>query len=413
MSVEHAWNSYCEDCEQVRQLFLRDPMVGKYPRLAANAHFILQQTQAMAYNLVMAPRQDSPHFIRGHFFEPLLYTAHQPNPDFVYQTAFLNGARRWRITGQRNSAHWTEIQVSRGWWGEAGYDSIGNYELDDFVARSDGSFEVLAGPDPSPGNWIRLDAASGNNVLLVRTAMYDWDRETPPEFFIQPIDDGPNGPAILEEAEVIRRLKLCAEFIKHCIGRWTTRGSPALLEKAGWHHFVTRRGEPSRGGANPFAQYGQAVYELSGDEALIIETENPGAVYWGISLGNWWWETIDPTHYKTSINGHQAVIDADGRFRAVLAHRDPGVANWLDPAGWNAGVILLRWYRAQTEQKVMSRKVPFAEVRRHLPADTAAISSAQRQEEIVRRGRAVMRWYGYEPPSLSRTNLGVGWSVID
>ena len=36
------------------------------------------------------------------------------------------------------------------------------------------------------------------------------------------------------------------------------------------------------------------------------------------------------------LNGHQAVLD-DGVFRAVVAHRDPGVANWLDTAGNRRG----------------------------------------------------------------------------
>ena len=103
----------------MRDCFVRDPMTKKYPHLLANAHFLLLQTQAMAYNQVMAPRQDSPVFFSGHFFEPLLYTGHQPNPDFHYQVAFVNGARRWRITGRRNSARWIDIQVSKGWWRRA------------------------------------------------------------------------------------------------------------------------------------------------------------------------------------------------------------------------------------------------------------------------------------------------------
>src|SRR5512138_1969064 len=131
-TIEAAWQRYLDDCERMRQKFLRDPMCAKYPALVANAHFVLQQTQALAYNLVMAPRQDSPVFTTHHYFEPLIYTAHQPNPDFVYQAAFLNGARRWRITGRRQSARWVDIQVSCGWWGEPGYDGIGNYDLDDF-----------------------------------------------------------------------------------------------------------------------------------------------------------------------------------------------------------------------------------------------------------------------------------------
>jgi hypothetical protein len=399
ITVDTAWKTYLDDCEAMRQLFLRDPMVEKYPHLRANAHFILQQTQAMAYNLVMAPRQNSPAFICGHLFEPLLYTAHQPNPDFAYQAAFVNGARRWRITGRRNSAHWVDIGVMRGWWGEPDFEGLGNYDLDEFKIDSDGRFEIIASPTPEPGNWIRLDASNRNNVLNIRVAMYDWESEVAPELYIEAVDDGPRGPAILEEAEIVRRLGLCGEMVKHCVGRWTTRASAKLLKTVGINQFFTARGDASRGGANPLAQYGQAVYELAPDEALIIETENPQAPYWGISLGTWWWETTDPTHHQSSINGHQAVMDRDGKFRAVLARQDPGVPNWLDPVCWDAGIILLRWYRAKSEQVVKTQKVPVSDVRRYLPADTAVIDVEQRRHNVERRRRAVMRWYGYRMPN--------------
>ncbi len=396
MNIDAAWQRYLDDCEQMRQIFLRDPMIEKYPLLAANAHFVMQQTQAMAYNQVMAPRQDSPCFTSHHFFEPLIYTAHQPNPDFVYQTAFLNGARRWRITGRRNSAHWVDIQVSRGWWGESDSGGVGNYDLDrDFAIDPDGSFEIIASPEPSPGNWLRLDPSNRNNVLQVRPAMYDWENEVPPQFRIEPLDTVPSAPVIHDADEIIRRLGLCGEFIKHCIGRWTTKGSPKLQKLAGMNHFVAYRGDPARGGANPLALYGQSVYELAHDEALIIETDKPDAPYWGISLGTWWWETTDPTHYKNSINGHQAVFDSDGKFRAVLTRRDPGVPNWLDPVCWDVGIILLRWYRPAQDPQVSTKKVPFSELRNHLPPDTPVVTPEQRKTEIERRRRAVMRWYGY------------------
>ena len=397
--VDAAWSRYSQVCEDMRQRFLRDPMCEKYPLLRANAHFVLQQTQAMAYNLVMGTRAESPVFTSHHMFEPLVYTAHQPNPDFCYQLAFLNGARRWRITGHRRSAHWVDIQATRGYWGDPRYDGIGNYDLDDFEICADGSFEIIASPEAVRGNWIRLDPEHANNSLLVRPALCDWDNEVPPEFYIEPLDDGPTGPAILDEAEIIRRLDLCAEFIRHCISRWTTRGSPRLRDMVGFNNFVTYRGDASRGGANPLAQYGQAVYELAPDEALIIETEKPVAKYWGISLGTWWWETTDPVEHHASINGHQAVIDADGKFRAVLSRKDPGVPNWLDPVCWDAGIILFRWYRADREYPIVTRKVPWSDVRNHLPRETPVVTAAQRREQIERRRSAVLRWYGHLPRS--------------
>ena len=63
---------------------------------------------------------------------------------------------------------------------------------------------------------------------------------------------------------------------------------------------------------------------LGDDEALVIEVTPPEALYWSVSLGNFWWETIDYANRQSSLNGHQAVLDADGVFRAVVAHARPG-----------------------------------------------------------------------------------------
>jgi hypothetical protein len=71
-------------------------------------------------------------------------------------------------------------------------------------------------------------------------------------------------------------------------------------------------------------------------------------LYWSFSLGNVWWETIDYGNRQSSLNGHQAVVDDDGKVRVVVAHQDPGAANWLDTGGHSEGAIILRCVRTVT-----------------------------------------------------------------
>ena len=47
-------------------------------------------------------------------------------------------------------------------------------------------------------------------------------------------------------------------------------------------------------------------WSLGDDECLVIEVTPPDALYWSVSLGNYWWETIDYAHRQSSLNGHQA-----------------------------------------------------------------------------------------------------------
>ena len=95
------------------------------------------------------------------------------------------------------------------------------------------------------------------------------------------------------------------------------------------------------------------------------------------------------------MNGQQAHIDTDGRFRAVVSRRDPGVPNWLDTICWDVGIILLRWYRAEQKQAITTKTVHIDDVRKHLPVDTPTVTSDERKLKVEQRRRAVMRWYGY------------------
>lgn len=389
-----AWRKYLADIEEVRQMFLAEPILRERPETEGAAVTLLHQTVALAYNLVMAPRQDYPVFLLQSYLDPIVYLGHLPCPDFTYRIAFLNGARTWRIRGKRNTSHWIDLQLNRGWWGEPDGKCLANYDLDDFALAADGSFEIIASSERHAGNWLELDPTSRNNVLLVRQSNYDWEHETMIALDIVPGDDRPAAPMIHDAAEVSRRLDLAGRMMKHCVKIWTAPASRRLLKYTPMNALVVRSGDGDRG-ANPLAQYGQGLFELTDDEALIIETAVPDAKYWSIQLGNWWWETLDYTYHKSSINGAQAVIDADGRFRCVIAHSDPGVPNWLDPVGWRTGLIMLRWYRAKTALEVTTRKVTIDELRAHLPATTPNVSGAARAAEIEARRRGALRRYGY------------------
>ena len=393
-NLDQAWKKYLAEVEEVRQLFLDEPIVRENPLAEAAAYTLLHQTIALSYNTVMAPRQDFPVFLLQAYLDPYVYLGHLPCPDFVHRMCFLNGTRTWRIWGKRNNCHWVDIQVERGFWGEPGFTCLANYDFDDFEIGADGTYEIIASPEPQPGNWIKLDASSGNNNLLIRQATYDWTREIGIEYNIEPLDPMPPRSIVLDSDEVIRRLDLAGRMMKHCVNIWTAPASRRLLRHTRMNEFVVRRGDGGRG-ANPLAQYAQGLFEIADDEALIVEADVPRAKYWSIQLGNWWWETLDYSHHKSSINGFQAVPDVDGKFRAVIARRDPGVPNWLDPIAWNTGLMLIRWYRADSELAVRPERVPLAELRRHLPAETAALTAGQRRDEVRGRHQGTLRRYGY------------------
>ena len=115
------------------------------------------------------------------------------------------------------------------------------------------------------------------------------------------------------------------------------------------------------------------------------------ARYWSLHIGNFWWESLDYASRHTSLNHHQAVLDADGVFRAVVAHRDPGVPNWLDTMGHTKGPLLFRWVVAEYGPEAKTKVVPFDQIRGRLPPGTATVGPEERAEIIRRRRRGVQR----------------------
>jgi hypothetical protein len=132
-------------------------------------------------------------------------------------------------------------------------------------------------------------------------------------------------------------------------------------------------------------------FRLDPDEALVVEVTPPEGLYWSYSLGNPWWETIDYARRQSSLNGHQAVVDEDGLVRVVIAHEDPGVANWLDTAGHSAGPVILRCVRTESAPVPTTRVVPFVDVAGALPEGTRRVTPEERRRHIAARRLAVSK----------------------
>jgi hypothetical protein len=161
-----------------------------------------------------------------------------------------------------------------------------------------------------------------------------------------------------------------------------------VKERVGWNVF-----EPVRmPGALAKQTYWPACFQLAPDEALIIETALPERrPYWNIQLNDPYFNALEYVYRLSSTNGHFAKLSSDDRFRAVIALTDPGVPNWLDPAGYTEGGIYGRWYGCDSEPVPTITRVKLAELRDHLPPDTVTVSAEERAEELSARVRACQR----------------------
>jgi hypothetical protein len=314
-------------------------------------------------------------------------------PDCLYLYAPVRGDAVYRVWGSRGTARHVDFQVN---WGHfalgdmAAWGTVSSANDLELGFAADGSFELWLGGPPRPHNWLPL--ASNAEFLLVRQYFGDWERERPGDLMIARVDGG-------GAATGLRSDQLAARFER--LITWLDRGgalwermSRGLVEGMAPNSVLLTRPEASDQRAGLRGQaYGIGNFHCGSDEAVIVRFDPPQCRHWSVSLANWWWESLDFGNRQTSLNAHQAQLDTDGVFRAVIAHVDPGVPNWLDTTGHERGTLAIRFLLANEAPKVEFERVALGELWASLPRSTARVTSGERASQLVRRRDAVQRRY--------------------
>ncbi len=304
-------------------------------------------------------------------------------PDCIYTRAKLRGGESYRLFGNRGTARYVGLQTMDG------IVSTANELVDELEMDADGSFEVVLSRDEHDGNWMLIQGA--HPTLTVRHFFYDWDSEVPSSLRIERIGEragmsgatGATGAPVEPDVALSRQLAALGDFVHDNLKFFLQFGAAAPS-----NGFLPPIDRTSIGAA---AENKPVIgrWELGPDQALILEVEPPKGVYWSFSVGNPWWETIHYGRHQSSLNAHQAAVDADGLVRVVLCGRDPGVANWLDTAGHSNGPMILRCVRTTTAPTPQTRLVAFDEVAAALPAQTKRVTPDERAVVLEQRRRAV------------------------
>ena len=302
-----------------------------------------------------------------------------PDPDYIYYGTPIDGHGIYRLRGFMGTNRFTFLQFTGSDLTDP-HGTVGmleGYALNDFKAAPDGSFELMLSaerPSGYTGNWRRLDPRSKS--LFVRAAAYDWLHERDPAIGIERMDRPVVRPRPTA-TEIAGKLSALADFVKEDTLVW-------------WRHMadLQRRQLWNRIGVEPWGTfpgqvYLEGLYRIADDEALIIETDVPkNCRYWSFLVGDMQFRTVDWENHQSSLNGFQAKLDSDGKFRAVISRTDPGVPNWLDPGGYRQGVIQGRWNLCDSEPLPTTKLVKLSELRHFLPKDTPVVSAAQRDSEL-------------------------------
>ena len=281
------------------------------------------------------------------------------NPDNFYMNCEISGEYDYRIRGQRGTIPYLSIESKAGSYGSSGtMEPTGHLELDELVMDEGGNFEILVSATPKPGNWLPLREDSDN--LLVRQTFHDRVAESPASLSIECLNAAGSNVLLAENFQ--QQLAAAPQFIN---------GTANLF--ADWMQLFSEHvnqlppNDQSmclRAGGDPSIYYHNSFWQLSEDEALVIELSPPQCKTWNFQLSNYWMESLDYRYHRIHVNKHNAVYSNDGSVQIVVAAQDPGKAypNWLTTAGHALGGMLLRYVEAESQPPVEARVVKTQEL---------------------------------------------------
>ena len=278
------------------------------------------------------------------------------NPDNHYLTAAINGDYEYRITGRRNTVTYLVFGTHVGRYGQSGgLPPTGHIDATEIELDADGRFELVLSQRPQPSNWLPMTSETG--TLIVRQTFADRDREEPAELTIERINCAAEDkrPAPLTPQQLDEGLKSAGLLVA---------GAPLMFAK--WARDFQRHSNAlprfdqdvsNTAGGDPNIAYYHSHWALAEDEALVIEVVPPDCEYWNFQLNNYWMESLDYRYHRIHTNKHLARHEADGSIRLVVAHQDPGLANWIETAGHRSGTMCFRWVRAVAHPEPATRVV--------------------------------------------------------
>jgi hypothetical protein len=270
------------------------------------------------------------------------------NPDAVYDQAILAPDRSYRIRGQRGSDVYLSFSFSGGRNGHRPDRTMATINDTQLSFGGHGEFELIVSPEQPVGatnaTWVRSEPDLCS-VIVRQYFNRDPRLESLASLTIEALDDRPARFRTHDE-RTAARLRAAAAFIDATMAAFPSAVAPAP------NTVNPPLGYTGQAGALGTTDnvYASGAWLLGDDDALVVELRPPACRYWSVQLWNRWGQSVssevmpeDNTYNRIIVNNSHAVMQPDGSCRVVIAHRDPGTPNWLNPLGHRQGVVFFRW----------------------------------------------------------------------
>ena len=270
------------------------------------------------------------------------------NADAIYFEAPVAGDGEYVVRGNLAGAVYTSFTLEAG-----GHDGsyptglagvLNDTQID---VGPDGDYEIRLGGAPAERNWIGLPADGGRITTrhyfeLPESAAASQTFHVP--LSIRSTRDVPPPPRWDDErvAAAIQRV------VNHVRTKTVDGVRPGQILPSWLSQVPNVFNAPEKPGtlalAAADAAYAMAPFVIGPDQALVIEGRWPDCRFGNLCLWNRFSQMFDYVNRPVSRNRANTTLLTDGSFRMIVAHRDPGLPNWLDSEGRAFGTMFWRFF---------------------------------------------------------------------
>ncbi|MBW2712529.1 MAG: DUF1214 domain-containing protein [Deltaproteobacteria bacterium] len=350
-----SWDQFCDTLKAAGKVIQAETAPSDPLSRAEGYRYLSRLTRAALEAFVENNDPKAPMLIR-----PVHETAKigADNPDNYYQYTCVSGEFDYRIWGNRGTVARLSFGSQAGNYGSTGGSApTGSLNADELEIDKDGNFEIIVSSKEHPGNWLPM--APDSEALFVRQTFLDRENEVVADLQIERLADDKSAGLLTPEM-MAQGLTSTGNLVLGISTLFATWAEDFKKEKNLLPHFDTSKA--ALAGGDPSITYYHGYFELTPDEALVIDVTPPDCDYWNFQLNNYWMESLDYRFFPIVINKHSAVLGEDGSVRVVVSSRNPGVDNWLDTAGHNFGTMCWRWVCAEEFPEPKTRVMKISEL---------------------------------------------------
>jgi len=388
-ALRSAWAAFCGQLQRAGEQVFKDANAASGTQ-RVDAFRFLTQNLGQAFDLALETRDT--RYPGLHAFCGPTRKLGGDCADFTYQQAWIDGRSIYRLTGSRGTSRFFNVTVQGARtpgpgvlhepFGDTPEANIFGQQLS--ITR-DGEFELYIGGPERGTNW--LPTTPGSRKLFIRQGFDRWD-ELPAQLRIERIDMASPKP-LPSPAVMVEAMDWAGGFVTGLMSDWPefpfTYGGVDADRPNTFPRVDTTGADNKRGRAAA-----NMYWELASDEALIVEFDTHDGLWMFTNMGAFF-NSMDYLYRPVSYTPSRTKTDGDGRIRLVIAHRDPGVHNWLDTQGFERGNLTYRHMLDGEPAVLNTRVVKYDELVGALPGDTTMVSEAERTAAMWERFRGIRR----------------------